>query len=436
MRNVGREVVEATYNQVEQATGAAARVVYDGGEYSRLRQPTPNRHVATLFGTIRLQRHGYRFLPRDVNERLIFPLELGLGLIEGVTPALADVATRAMAQAGASQQAVLNRLREEHGVSLGVKRLRALLAEVEAQLTPHRREQQAAQLAAWLQQAEQSSGKNRPVLSVGRDGITLATRPHGFREVATVATFTVYDRDRHRLGSVYLGFAPELGQQTMSDEMTALLKAALARCKLPRLVYLTDGGDAECGYFSVLRKLDHPVSGERLEWTRIFDYYHASQRLTTMGEALLGAGTREAESWAAKMRKLLKQPGGVSRVLHSAAGLAARRSLSQARAKDYRRAYNYLRDRSRHLRYHEYRRLGLPIGSGVTEAACKTLFTQRLKLSGMRWSEEGAQVILNLRSILLSGIWTATYRKCLQSRGLVIPRPPADSVSQQRAKAA
>jgi hypothetical protein len=116
------------------------------------------------------------------------------------------------------------------------------------------------------------------------------------------------------------------------------------------------------------------------------------------------------------MRKVLKQPNGVFRVLHSAAALAARRKLSARPRKEYRRAYNYLRARARHLRYHDYRRLGLPIGSGVTEAACKTLFTQRLKLSGMRWSAEGAQLILNLRSILLSGVWGPAYRAALQSR--------------------
>jgi len=45
----------------------------------------------------------------------------------------------------------------------------------------------------------------------------------------------------------------------------------------------------------------------------------------------------------------------------------------------------------------DYKRNHLPIGSDVTEAACKTVFTQRLKLSGMRWSHEGAGRILTLR---------------------------------------
>ena len=323
-------MVEETYNQVEPVQGVAARVVYESGEYARLNQPTPNRHVATLFGTIKLQRHGYRYVDRSVSEALIFPLEMCLGLVEGATPALAELTARAMAEAGATQQAVLDRLREEHGVAMGVQRLRALLAELEAQMTPHRRARQVEQVAEWLQTAEDSSGPNRPVLSVGRDGITLATRPYGFFEVATVGTLTVYDRRRNRLGSVYLGLTPELGQATMSAELTALVRDALAARpgKLPRLAYLTDAGSSECGYFQgVLRKLRDPLSGQKLEWQRIFDYYHASQRLTTMAEALFGDDTRAVATWAAKMRKVLKLPRGVFRVLHSAAALRSRSSV-------------------------------------------------------------------------------------------------------------
>ena len=186
-------MVETTYNQVEPTQGAPTRVVYESGDYTRLGQPTPNRHVGTLFGTITLQRHGYRYVDRTVSEPLIFPLEMSLGLIEGATPALAELMARAMAEAGATQQAVLNRLREEHGVAIGVKRLRALLTELEAQMTPHRRTQQVEQVVEWLRTAEKSSGPNRPVLSVGRDGITLATRPYGFFEVATVGTLTIAD---------------------------------------------------------------------------------------------------------------------------------------------------------------------------------------------------------------------------------------------------
>ena len=57
------------------------------------------------------------------------------------------------------------------------------------------------------------------------------------------------------------------------------------------------------------------------------------------------------------------------------------------------------------MEYARYRREGLPLGSGVTEAACKTVFTQRLKQSGMGWEVEGGQVVVDLRVLWLSGVW-------------------------------
>ena len=54
------------------------------------------------------------------------------------------------------------------------------------------------------------------------------------------------------------------------------------------------------------------------------------------------------------------------------------------------------------MRYPRYRAEHLPIGSGVTEAACKTLVKQRLGRSGMRWLERGASIVLSLRALVLS----------------------------------
>jgi hypothetical protein len=80
-----------------------------------------------------------------------------------------------------------------------------------------------------------------------------------------------------------------------------------------------------------------------------------------------------------------------------------RRGLS-GQAKTYSRAYAYLKKRSQWMRCRSYRRQHLPIVSGITEAACKVVFTQRLKCSGMAWTRDGGQVILDLRVIRLSGV--------------------------------
>ena len=80
-----------------------------------------------------------------------------------------------------------------------------------------------------------------------------------------------------------------------------------------------------------------------------------------------------------------------------------------------RRSEDAFRRRTGFLRYAGYKRVGIPCGSGVTEAGCKTIYTQRLKLSGMRWTTAGAQVILDLRVVNLSGVWDAAYRRLLNA---------------------
>ncbi len=64
------------------------------------------------------------------------------------------------------------------------------------------------------------------------------------------------------------------------------------------------------------------------------------------------------------------------------------------------------------MNYPAHMEKDLPIGSGVTEAACKTLVKQRLCGSGMRWKNRGAKVILSLRAIVQSkGRWQQFWEK-------------------------
>lgn len=419
LRELGRIITEWTYNRVE--ADDPQRLPHDvhgkGTGYRRLNRKTPNRHVATLFGTVTLWRCGYRDWQRDSGEPVLFPLERQLGLIGGASPALASAAGRYLAEAGATQGVALDRLRREHRVAWGTKKLRQVAARLADIMQPFCRQFQADKVLAWLKQAFDGKGRQRPVLSVGRDGVTLGMQPGDSFEVATSATVTVYDRHGKRLGTVYLAQPPELGQQTMTDELTALIREILSRWEgpTPRLCYVTDAGDNETAYYrQVLRRMSHPRSGERLTWQWVVDYYHASLRITVLAEALFGQ-TRAAESWARRMRKLLLKPNGPSRVLHAAAARRSRHKVIAHRRADYKRAYEYLRRRTKHMQYHEYRRRQMPIGSGVTEAACKTVFTQRLKLSGMRWKHEGAHTILTLRIILLSGIWKDVHAAATES---------------------
>jgi hypothetical protein len=228
----------------------------------------------------------------------------------------------------------------------------------------------------------------------------------------------VLDGAGQRLGTVYLGHMPEAGQATLSQQLTDLLVAVLERWPgpLPRLQYVTDGGHHPSEYFAtVLQAMRHPRTGQALDWEWVVDYYHACLYITKLAEALFGKQTKAAASWAAKMRRWLKdKKEGISRVLHSAAAHAWRLEFSPEEKKSYDDAYQYLQQRKQFMDYCGCRRRGLAIGSGITEAACKTLFTQRFKQSGMKWSLEGGQVIVDLRVLWISKLWPKAHKAYLQ----------------------
>ena len=74
-----------------------------------------------------------------------------------------------------------------------------------------------------------------------------------------------------------------------------------------------------------------------------------------------------------------------------------------------RRVIQHFRANRDRMRYSAFRARGLPIGSGPVEAACKTVVGNRLKRSGMRWSLEGGQNVLNLRTAVKSNRWDTLW---------------------------
>ncbi len=151
-------------------------------------------------------------------------------------------------------------------------------------MEPHRHNAMVAQVLKWLEQAHTSRGGRKPVLAVGRDGLMLPIRGEPcYREGAT-ATVSVYDRKRRRLGTLYLGRMPEPGQKTLSGQLTALIEDVLRQWNgpMPRLAYITDGGNHQTQYFRrVLKRMRHPqCPGQRLKWEWVIDYYHACEYIS------------------------------------------------------------------------------------------------------------------------------------------------------------
>jgi hypothetical protein len=118
---------------------------------------------------------------------------LSLGLVEGASPALAGRVGLLHGAAGATQRQTLQRLRQDQGVGWGVKKLRQVVAALAEAAAQQRHPAQVEKRLELLTQASALAGPHQPVLSVGRDGISLGLR-YGrctLSEVAPAATVSV-----------------------------------------------------------------------------------------------------------------------------------------------------------------------------------------------------------------------------------------------------
>jgi hypothetical protein len=434
LRQLGLDLCDWTFNHLEpdDPQQMPQRLEAQGERYRR-RQRSPNT-VATLFGPVTLRRYLYEDL--EPGNPCLFPLEKRLGIVAGAaTPALAERAAWWLAQR--PQKPTLEVLARDHGVKWSAESLRNVTAAFAAGLEEHRQEAQVEQVLAWLDKATRSRGRRRPVLAAGRDGIHLPIRASAYKEGAT-ATLTVFDRRGRRLGTVYLGQMPQAGQPTLSQQLTDLIEAVLRRWQgpLPRLGYVTDGGHHPVAYYrETLSTMRHPRTGELLCWQRVVDFYHASVYVGQMAEALFG-DTKEGRRWARQMRHRLKEKDGLKRLLQAATYYAGERKLKGSRRREYRKAYRYLRRNGKWMRYWQYAQVGVPLGSGVTEAACKVVFTQRLKQSGMRWQRASGQVVVTLRVVLLSRVWDKAVTRMLDSQTFSWPGVQQLSASEDAENAA
>ncbi|MDE0058982.1 MAG: hypothetical protein OXP07_12740 [Defluviicoccus sp.] len=172
--------------------------------------------------------------------------------------------------------------------------------------------------------------------------------------------------------------------------------------------------EADENYFATCRALRPVVAGS----ARI-------QLATLYGSTSYGADDAQATAQFEKYRHRLRyETGGVGRVIRALRHLRLQHPGNERIAQ----ALGYFRNHQHRMGYAEAKAQGLPIGSGVVEATCKTLVTERLKRSGMRWSMHGGQAILTLRAWLQSdrfdsgwAVLSDTYRSEVAAPENVVP---------------
>jgi hypothetical protein len=132
---------------------------------------------------------------------------------------------------------------------------------------------------------------------------------------------------------------------------------------------------------------------------QIVDLFHARQHLWELAATLCPNNPLRQQRWLSHKLRWLDN-GQISKLV-SAIRAAADRYPGAAEA--IRLEANYFEKNAHRMRYPEYRRQGLFVGSGVIEAGCKTVIGARLKRSGMFWTLRGANAIIALRCNRLSG---------------------------------
>lgn len=169
------------------------------------------------------------------------------------------------------------------------------------------------------------------------------------------------------------------------------------------------------------RRDDQPMvclmDGQRSLWTscathlpentvEILDLLHVTSYLWDAAYLFHSEGSNEATAFV-RDRTLRILRGEVGYVIGGLRQMATKRNLSAAKRKKLAQICNYLQRNRDRMRYDEYLAAGFPIASGVIEGACRHVVKDRMERAGMRWTIDGAQAMLDLRSTSINGQWSA-----------------------------
>lgn len=371
----------------------AEGILVEGTGYRRVLRAEET--YMTAAGPVRVERTLYKDRT-DEAERALVPMELKAGIVGGFwTPMAARQAAWVVSQMSPqTAEELFARVGNMAPSKSSLDRLPKLLAERwnddrrgfeeilrEGMIIPDEAVTVMASLDGVLAPMKDGGAAKKRAETAARGQI--AKGPAGYREVGC-ATLSFCDKEGKCLAAVRMARMPEPHKASLKEALTMELDAALAKRPDLRLVKAADGANDNWTFLHS----DLPAGDE------VVDFFHAAEHLNAAVAAAYGDGTVEARRRFADLRHvLLEQENGVGTVIRSLIHLRDKHPRSKRIATEL----GYFRKRRRRMRYAEMKAQGLPIGTGVTEAACKTLVAQRLKQSGMRWGQEGGQAILNLR---------------------------------------
>ena len=143
------------------------------------------------------------------------------------------------------------------------------------------------------------------------------------------------------------------------------------------------------------------------------DFYHLAEQVHKARRAVFGEDDEAGQAWAAALLHTAKHEGYPALWDQLTTWRSGLRSAKKREAADA--LLHYVARREEMIRYPEFQAKGWQIGSGPTEAMCKTT-TLRLKGSGMRWDSDNAEAVMALDALEQSGEWKLYWRTCLRPR--------------------
>jgi len=414
---------EVTANELVRYDVDEPVVLIGGQEFRRCLDKEPKRYLSAS-GPITVERNLFRAAGKG---KTVCPLELRAGLVGDCTPVLARQTSYLMGLMPSADTAGVFVEMDVEGPSASTcDRLPKLINPVwekqrEAWEAALRMQEtvpaEATVLAASLDGVMVPDKKAQREAKVAREetqkeGLKPKTGgPAGYREVGC-GTVTLYapapndgkEEERkgpHRLSTIRYARAPEVKKKTLTEQLDAEVASILAVRPDLRLVALADGAEENWRYFA---------GPQWAEATKIVDFGHACEHLKSALAACFGDTVNGRANYEMLRLILRDKAGGVDEVIVALDRLDRKlyREKHSRRRLDLAKERKYFRNQRDRMDYAGYQALGLPIGSGVVEAACKTLATERLKQSGMSWGD-GKQPILTIRSLQQSDRWDAGW---------------------------
>lgn len=339
----------------------------------------------TPWGEVLLERHLYQ---HSGGGTTLCPLESRARIVGGTaTPHLARSLGHKYANANA--RAVVRDLEENHA--------RKLAPSYVADIAQAIAEAAGAPVVEANAHAAQSPRAEVKTAVLSLDGTCALFCEEGFKQ-CMVGTIALYDGAGERLETIYLGQAPQMGKAEFLDRLNSEWRRVCRSYPEAQRVGLSDGArDYE------------PWLAERTTW-QILDFYHASGYLAGAAPGMHRQKVARAHWLEESCHALKHESGAAARLATELAVQVQAGSRTRSAMPALESARGYFEHNVERMNYAVFRAMQFPIGSGVTEAACKTLVKARLCGSGMKWTRSGAQTVLTLRALLLStSRWTSLW---------------------------